>query len=155
LAEGLNISKPQGLTPIACNSLYENLQSLYNKHNYLPDHKWNCDEIGIQAGKQYGARFFAKRRSQRVYNIIPKSREWMTIIYVVNVVGGVLPSFYIFKGERIRKDYIQQCKPRSYMAIKKKTWMACYFFKQIFFFFFFFLSFFLYLIDNKKFVSTE
>jgi len=47
LVERLDISRAQGLTLVACNSLYENLQSLYNKHNYLLDHKWNCDEIGI------------------------------------------------------------------------------------------------------------
>jgi hypothetical protein len=75
MVERLDISKAQGLTPTACNSLYENLQSLYNKHNYFPNHKWNCHETGIQAGRQYGAQVFAKRGSQQVYNIIPKSRE--------------------------------------------------------------------------------
>jgi hypothetical protein len=53
----------------------------------------------------------AKRGSQQVYNTIPKSREWMIINYIVNAVGGVLLGFYIFRGERTRKDYIQQCKP--------------------------------------------
>jgi hypothetical protein len=55
LVEGLNISKAEGQTVVTCNSLYENLQSLYNKHNYPLDHIWNCDEIGIQVGKQFSA----------------------------------------------------------------------------------------------------
>jgi hypothetical protein len=39
-------------------------------------------------------------------NTIPKSREWMIVNCVVNAIGDVFPSFYIFKGERIREDYI-------------------------------------------------
>jgi hypothetical protein len=45
-----------------------------------------------------------KRGSQQVYSTILKSKEWMIINCVINVVGGVLPRFYIFKDERIRED---------------------------------------------------
>jgi len=47
LAEGLDISRAQGLTLTTYNSFYENLQSLYSKHNYLLNHIWNCDETSI------------------------------------------------------------------------------------------------------------
>jgi hypothetical protein len=47
-----------------------------------------------------------------VYNIIPKSREWMTVNYVVNAKGTTLLRFYIFKG-----DYIQLYKPGTCMAM--------------------------------------
>jgi hypothetical protein len=107
LVEGLDISRAQGLTQATCNSFYENLQSLYSKHNYLPDHIWNCDETSIQLGRQSSAQVLAKRRSQQVYSTISKSREWMIINYAINAVGGILLGFYIFQGERITKDYIQ------------------------------------------------
>jgi hypothetical protein len=55
MAERLDISRAQGITLATYNSFYDNLQSLYNKHNYFPNHKWNCDEIGIQANKQSSA----------------------------------------------------------------------------------------------------
>ncbi len=61
LVEGLDIFKAQGLTPTIYSYFYENLQSLYNKHNYLPNHIWNCDEIGIKVGRQYGAWMFVKK----------------------------------------------------------------------------------------------
>jgi hypothetical protein len=64
---------------------------LYNKHNYVVDHIWNFDEIGIQVGRQLGARVLAKRSSQQVYNIIPKYREWLIVNYVVNVARITLP----------------------------------------------------------------
>jgi hypothetical protein len=91
------ISKAQGLTPTAYNSFYENLQSLYNKHNYLPNHIWNCVETNIKASRQSGALMLVKKGSQQIYNTIPKSREWMIVNCVVNAARGVLHSFYIFK----------------------------------------------------------
>jgi hypothetical protein len=47
LEKGLDIYKAQGLALATYNSFYENQQSLYNKHNYFPNHIWNCDETGI------------------------------------------------------------------------------------------------------------
>jgi hypothetical protein len=70
-----------------------------------------------------------KRGSQQVYNTIPKSKEWMIVNCAINAVGNIF-GFYIFKGERIRKDYIQQCMPGFHMAMQKKTWTTCYLFKQ-------------------------
>jgi hypothetical protein len=58
-----------------------------------------------------------KRGSQQVYNTIPKSKEWMIVNCAINVVGSIFHGFYIFKGERIRKDYIQQCMPGFHMAM--------------------------------------
>jgi hypothetical protein len=147
----LDISKAHGLTSTTCNYFFENLQSLYNKHNYLPDHIWNYDETCIHVNKQFGTWVLAKGGSQQVYSTIPKSREWMIVNCAVNVVGGVPLGFYIFKGQRIKKDYIQQCKPKSCMTMQKKTWMTCYLFKQ-------FLSFFIWLVprglsqQNKHFI---
>jgi hypothetical protein len=39
-----------------------------------------------------------------------KSKEWLTINYVVNVGKTTLSRFYIFRGERIHDDYVQLCK---------------------------------------------
>ncbi len=50
------------------------------------------------------ARTLTKHGSQKVYNTIPKSREKFAMNCVVNVAKGFLPTFYIFKGEKLRKD---------------------------------------------------
>ncbi len=70
-----------------------------------------------------------------MYNIIPKSKEWLIINYVVNVVRTTLPGFHIFKGENIRDDYIQFCKPRTCMAVQSKAWITTFLFKKFIFFF--------------------
>jgi hypothetical protein len=43
------------------------------------------------------------------------------INYAISATRGVLPSFYIFKGERLRDDYIKLSKPNIYMAMQKKN----------------------------------
>jgi len=52
----------------------------------------------------------ARKGSNAIYSIIRKSRKWLIINYGVNVTRGVIPSFYIFRGERLKDDYIKLCK---------------------------------------------
>jgi hypothetical protein len=68
-----------------------------------------------------------------VYNIIHKFREWLTINCVVDVAKTTLPRFYIFNGKRIRDNYIQFYKPKTYMAMQSKAWMTTYLSKDFFF----------------------
>jgi len=71
-----------------------------------------------------------------------KSRKWLIVNYVINVAGTTLPRLYIFKGKKIRDDYIQLYKLRIYMAMQSKAWMTTFLFKE-------FLSFF------KRFILSE
>jgi hypothetical protein len=50
--------------------------------------------------------------------------------YVINATRGVLPNFYIFRGERLRDDYISLCRPNTYMEMQKETWMTIFLFKE-------------------------
>jgi hypothetical protein len=63
----------------------------------------------------------ARRGSHKVYNTIPKSKEWLIINYVVNAIGGSLPRFYIFRGYRIKENYIKHCKEGTCMVMQRKT----------------------------------
>ncbi len=47
-------------------------------------HLWNSNEIGIQARRQSSACVLTKHGSHQFYNIIPKSKEWWIVSYVVN-----------------------------------------------------------------------
>ncbi len=48
---------------------------------------------------------------------------------------GVSPRFYIFKSERLQDDYIKLCKPKNFMAMKKKVWMIFFLVKEFLTFF--------------------
>jgi hypothetical protein len=54
---------------------------------------------------------------------------------VANVAKGLIPKFYIFRGERTKDDYIKHYKFGTCMAIKTKTWMTNFLFKEFLSFF--------------------
>ncbi len=56
--------------------------------------------------------------------------------YVMNVTNGIMLGFYIFKGEKLKNDYIKFYKTNTCVAHNtKRTWMTCFMFKVFFFFF--------------------
>jgi hypothetical protein len=59
--------------------------------------------------------------------MIPKFRKWLTI----NYGGGFTLAFYIFNGEKLHDNYIQNYKPYNYMSMQKKAWMTSSLFKRI------------------------
>jgi hypothetical protein len=71
------------------------------------------DEIGVQVDIQI------KKGSNVIYSAIPESREWLTINCVINIVGGVLLWFYIFKGEKLHYDYIKLYKAGICISMQK------------------------------------
>jgi hypothetical protein len=59
-----------------------------------------------------------KKRFNAIYNIIPKSLEWLAVNYVINVTGGVLHGFYIFRNERLKDvtlNFANQCEKIIWM----------------------------------------
>jgi len=84
---------------IVC-TFYDNLENSYNTHKYQPDHVWNCDESGAQAGRDGGGFVIARRGSKTVLKVTPDSREWLFVLSCINVADESLPNYYIFKGKK-------------------------------------------------------
>jgi hypothetical protein len=45
-AQALEVARATSLCEENVKSFYDNLEHLYNLHNYLPERIWNCDESG-------------------------------------------------------------------------------------------------------------
>ncbi len=57
-----------------------------------------------------------------MYIIIPKFKEWLMVNCVINDVKGFLLGLsMIFICEKIKYNYIKDCKPRTCMVMPKKT----------------------------------
>jgi hypothetical protein len=74
----------------------------------------------VQIGQQFGVRVLATQGSRDVYNTILNSKEWLIVNCVVNATIA-FPTFYIFMGSRMQKDYIKLCRPGTCMAMHKKN----------------------------------
>ena len=110
-SQGLDVVRAKGLCPENLETFYKNLEDLYAKYQYPPEHIWNCDESGAQTGRNRGGRVWAKRGSRSVHIVVPNDHEWLTS-------GWSIPRFYIFKGKWIRHNYIVHCEDGAAMAIQ-------------------------------------
>jgi hypothetical protein len=72
----------------------------------------------------------AKKGLQSVHSIIPKEREWLSVLVCINATGYHILSFYIFRGKTFQRDYIKKCEDNASMAIQPKAWMTCQPFKS-------------------------
>jgi len=118
------------LCPEAVASFYENLQALYDKHNYEAHQIWNCNESSAQAGKDGGGHIIAQRHSQNVHIVIPDQPKWLSVLSCINAKGEYLPNFYIFKKRRRTRIFLKKTKEKNaILAMQPKAWMTNYLFK--------------------------
>lgn len=111
----------------SCQSFHNNLQTLYNKHNYNINPIYNLNRTSIQIGMQSGALVLAKWRSHQVYNIIPKSKEWLIFNYVIKCNWRIFARVLHFGGERLHNNYIQPCKARHvWLFIERLGWLISF-----------------------------
>lgn len=129
-SQGLDKSRARGLCKENVQSFYSNLSKLYDMHAYPPSRVWNCDESGCQAGRNGGCLVLARKGARSVHSIIPDQREWLSVLVCVNAAGIAIPSFYIFKGKRFRKNYIAKCEPGATMAMQPRAWMTAFLFSK-------------------------
>ena len=52
----------------------------------------------------------AKRDSKSVHTVMLDQRKWLSVLECMNTTDDMIPKFYIFKGKRFRKDFIEKCE---------------------------------------------
>jgi hypothetical protein len=66
----------------------------------------------------------AEGSSSSMHQVVPDEREWFTILTCINVAVESIPNFYIFRGKRFRRNYIQLCEQGATKAMSNKAWMT-------------------------------
>jgi hypothetical protein len=145
-SQGLEFARARRLCHKNMESFYANLAEVYQRYKYPPDHIWNSDESG--AHRNGGGRVWAKRGSINVQSLMPNEREWITMLSCINAVGQSIPGFYIFKGKRMREDYIAQCEDEVSMAMQPEAWMTSILFSH-------WISHFIKALESRRGISLE
>jgi hypothetical protein len=117
----LDISRARGMCKENVDTFYHNLEQLYAQHGYMPNRIWNFDETRVQAGKSGGGRVFACRGAKNVHSLIPDEREWLSVLSCINAAGEKIPIFYIFKGIRMRRNFIKRANNGDTMAMQPQA----------------------------------
>ena len=129
-SQGLEFARAKGLCPENVATFYKTLQDLYDTHGYTPDRIWNCDESGAQAGRNGGGLVWAKKGCKSVHSLIPNNREWLTVLSCISASGDHIPGFYIFKGKRLKENYIVHCESKATQAMQPEGWMTAFLFSE-------------------------
>jgi hypothetical protein len=103
---------------------YNTLSNAYEKHSYTPKHIWNCDETSLQVGRNCGMRVIAKRGSRNVPKILPKSREWITILCCVNAIQCINPWVLFVQGKVSIEELYVNCELGACMVAHPNAWMT-------------------------------
>ena len=129
-SQGLHITRARALCLIIAETLYANLEELYNTFHYPPSHVWNCSKSGVQARRSGGATVLAKRGSKSVHSIEPDQREHLSVLSCIKAVGGSISNFYILKGTYFLQDYIVGCEEGAVMGMQPNAWMTRWLFES-------------------------
>jgi hypothetical protein len=60
----------------------------------------------LHVERNCGMEIITKRGRKKVPKVIPKRREWITILCCVNSIGLSIPRFYLFKGKKKLNNHI-------------------------------------------------
>jgi hypothetical protein len=125
------MGRARGLCPSSAATLYCNLEELYNSSKYPSSHIWNCDETGVQAGRNEGATVLAKMGSRSVHSVGPDQTEHLSVLSCINAQGGCIPNFYILKGTYFLQDYVKRCEDNAVMVMQPNAWMTKWLFESL------------------------
>lgn len=64
-----------------------------SEYNITPENLWNCDKTGWMIGTLGGFLAFTFPSISAVYMLDPDTRESLTLIEAINVVGDRVPGF--------------------------------------------------------------
>lgn len=121
-SQGLEANCARGLCAESVASFYANLMLLYEAQNYGPHQVWNYNETGVQASRNGGGLVLAKTGSRNVHIVMPDEREWLSVFVCMNAARYSIPNFYIFKGKRFCRNFIEKCEMGATMAMQPHEW---------------------------------
>lgn len=120
----LSRARARCFNKVAVSSFFTNYKYTINNGAYPVTNIWNADETGVTIGRDNGMHVLAKGGMKEVSQIVPDSKEWVTIMCAVSAAGTKIPCLYIFKGTRYIIDWVANCEPGAAFATGKKAWMS-------------------------------
>lgn len=122
--EALSASRAAGFNPTLVKGWFEKYK---NKIESLglenaPDHIWNCDETGLQ-DHFLSTRVVAEVGSPCFEVTSGEKGETTTCLASINAAGGYGPTLIIFKGKRLRADWLFGSPNNTHLRMSDNGWI--------------------------------
>lgn len=122
--EALSASRAAGFNPPVVKDWFEKykntIESLGLKN--APNHIWNCDETGLQ-DHFLSTKVVAEVGSPCFEVTGGEKGETMTCLASINAASGYGPTLIIFKGKRLRADWLFGASKNTYLRMSDNGWI--------------------------------
>lgn len=125
-AQNLNPARAQKLNRAIVSDYFEKINELMTTLNLKdkPQNVYNMDEKGCRLTIHHQQRVLAERGVKRVHMVAPEHAENVTVVACCNAIGNAIPPMIIFKGKRLKPEFLDNLPHGSLVKMAPKGSMT-------------------------------
>jgi DDE superfamily endonuclease/Tc5 transposase DNA-binding domain len=101
----INYQRIKNTQPEVPEPWFDAFKALVDQYQVKNENIWNMDESGLDLRRYTNQRVVGGSHLKRSYIESPETREWVTIIKVINATGRALRLIVIFKGKDVQTSW--------------------------------------------------
>ncbi|KAL2095647.1 hypothetical protein ACEWY4_007795 [Coilia grayii] len=122
--EALSASRAAGFNPTVVEAWFQQYRETVDRLGLrnVPDHIWNCDETGLQ-DHFLSSKVVAEVGSPCFEITAGEKGETSTLLACINAAGGYGPNMVIFKGKRMKANWLYGVPENTYLRMSDNGWI--------------------------------
>lgn len=126
IAQIMNPARAQKLNKPIVDKHFKAIRKIYDELNVdqHPERLYNVDEKGCRLTIHKQQKVLAAKGSRRVHLIAQENAENVTIAPCVNATGNAIPPMIVFKGKRLREEFLENLLAGSMVKMAPKGSMT-------------------------------
>lgn len=107
-AQNMNPARAQKLNKFIVDDYFKKLETVLDEMDLKnkPERIFNMDEKGCRLTIHHQQTVLAKKGVKRLHLVAPEHAENVTVVGCVSAVGSVIPPMIIFKGKRLKPEFL-------------------------------------------------
>lgn len=131
-SQSMNPGRASKLNPVVVGDYFKKLETVIETLGVMqkPECMYNVDEKGCRLCLHKEPQVYAQKGSKNVRIVGQEHGENVTIVSCGNALGNIIPPMILFKGFRMKSEWMDGLPPGSIAAMTPKGSMTCEIFAQ-------------------------